>query len=87
MGRENLREKAGQLFDPTGLVTPTALPAKLLIQNAWRYQQGWDEPLPACLGEKMSSYCQNQRRLRQLEIPRHFGGNLGCRKASDLYGL
>ena len=67
----------GQLFDPTGLLGPTTLPAKLLIQNAWRYQQDLDEVLPACLGDKMSLYCKNQQKLAGLEIPRHLGGVSG----------
>ena len=48
----SMTSSAGQLFDPTVLVGPTTLPAKLLIQSAWRYQPGWDDPLPDCLAEK-----------------------------------
>ena len=46
MDRWTLRtmsSSAGQLYDPLGLISPTTLPGKLLIQSAWRYQQGWDE--------------------------------------------
>ena len=48
----SMTSSAGQLFDPTGLVTPTSLPAKLLIQHAWRYQDEWDEEVPQPLAKK-----------------------------------
>ena len=65
---------AGRLYDPLGLVSPTTLPGKLLIQNAWRYQGGWDAVLPEALGKKMSLYCQQQGRLDRVQIPRFLGG-------------
>ena len=68
---------AGQLYDPLGLVSPTTLPGKLLIQSAWRYQTGWDEQVPEVLGKKMDLYCDNQRRLPMVRIPRHLGEEEG----------
>ena len=68
---------AGRLFDPIGLLTPTTLPAKLLIQHAWRYQEEWDDPVPQPLGQKMTLYCGNQERLHMVEVPRHLGGIRG----------
>ena len=75
--QRTITSSAGQLFNSTVLVGPTTLPAKLLIQNAWRYQPGWDDPIPECLATKMSLYCKNQKHLLDLEIPRHLGGLIG----------
>ena len=58
-----MTSSAGQLFDPLVLLGPTTLPAKLLIQHAWRYQDSWDLELPEYLGKKMTLYCKNQKRL------------------------
>ena len=68
---------AGQLFDPLVFLGPATLPAKLLIQHAWRYQGSWYEELPECLARKMSLYCKNQRQLNQVAVPRHLGGSRG----------
>ena len=69
-----MTSSAGQLFDPLVLLAPATLPAKLLIQHAWRYQDEWDQTLPECLAKKMSLYCRNQTKLQDLRIPRYLGG-------------
>ena len=72
-----MTSSAGQLFDPLVLLGPATLPAKLLIQYAWRYQDSWDDELPECLGKKMSLYCKNQGQLSQIQIPRCIGDKKG----------
>ena len=73
----SMTSSAAKLFDPLGLISPTTLPAKLLIQHAWRYQDGWDDSVPEELGKKMSLYCRNQTQLQQVASPRHLGGHEG----------
>ena len=68
---------AARIFDPLGLISPTLLPAKLLIQHVWRYQDAWDEKVPEELGRKMTQYCINQGQLNRIESPRHLGGSGG----------
>ncbi len=36
-----------QLYDPHGLVSPYIVLARALIQDMWRADLGWDDPLPA----------------------------------------
>ena len=72
-----MTSSAGQLFDPLVLLGPATLPAKLLIQHAWRYQDSWDMELPECLGKKMSLYCKNQRQLYKVGVPRYIGKQEG----------
>ena len=73
----SMTSSAGQLFDPLVLLGPTTTPVKLLIQSAWRYQEGWDDELPECMAKKMTQYCSNQRKLEKIQIPRHVGGDSG----------
>ena len=72
-----MSSSAGQLYDPLGLISPTTLPGKLLIQSAWRYQQGWDEKVPEVLEKKMDLYCQNQQKVNGIRFPRHLGNAEG----------
>ena len=68
---------AGQLYDPLVLLGPTTIPAKLLIQLAWRYQDKWDDELPDCLAKKMTLYCKNQTKLDKFKVPRCVGNQQG----------
>ena len=72
-----MTSSAGQLYDPLGLISPTTLPRKLLIQGAWRYQKGWDERVQEVLGKKMDLYCQNQQKISQIQFPRYLGHEEG----------
>ena len=72
-----MSSSAGQLYDPLGLVSPTTLPGKLLIQSAWRYQKGWDEKVPEVLDKKMDLYCKNQQKIDQIRFPRYLGHEEG----------
>ena len=72
-----MSSSAGQLYDPLGLISPTTLPGKLLIQNAWRYQKEWDESVPELLGRKMNLYCEHQQELPTIRIRRYLGHETG----------
>ena len=72
-----MTSSAGKLFDPLVLLGPATLPAKLLIQLAWRYQSDWDEELPDCLAKKMNLYCRNQGKLNRIVINRYLGSSQG----------
>ena len=72
-----MSSSAGQLYDPLGLISPTTLPGKLLIQSAWRYQKVWDEKVPEVLERKMDLYCQNQQKIDWIRFPRYLGHENG----------
>nr|CAI5850142.1 unnamed protein product [Callosobruchus analis] len=41
-----------QLFDPLGLLGPIIINAKLIMQDIWKEQVGWDEELPKNINQK-----------------------------------
>ncbi|XP_067205416.1 uncharacterized protein [Linepithema humile] len=60
-----------QLFDPLGLIGPTTIKAKIIIQQLWQLKMGWDEGLPMDLYTKWIKYKQNFARINEIKIPRH----------------
>ncbi|XP_067214199.1 uncharacterized protein [Linepithema humile] len=60
-----------QLFDPLGLIGPTTIKAKIIIQQLWQLKVGWDEGLPMNLHTKWMKYKQNFARINEIKIPRH----------------
>ena len=37
------------IFDPLGILTPSILEAKLIIQSLWAENAVWDDQIPDCL--------------------------------------
>ena len=52
--RRGILSIASSLYDPLGFVAPFVLPAKILLQKLCRDGQGWDEPIRAEDGCKIS---------------------------------
>ena len=49
--REVLRE-ASKIYDPLGLLTPVTIRAKILMQELWKRNYSWDQPLSQALQRK-----------------------------------
>ncbi|XP_055623373.1 uncharacterized protein LOC129766803 [Toxorhynchites rutilus septentrionalis] len=50
--KRSVLSDVSRLFDPLGLVGPVIVQAKIFIQELWKQQCGWDEPLPAELQDQ-----------------------------------
>ncbi|XP_062716565.1 uncharacterized protein LOC134291988 [Aedes albopictus] len=61
---------AAKLFDPLGLVGPVIVQAKIYLQDVWRSQKGWDEPLDDELQQRWHEFRENLLALRNLSVPR-----------------
>ncbi|XP_043263587.1 uncharacterized protein LOC122403866 [Colletes gigas] len=64
--------RIAQIFDPLGLIGPVIVRAKLIMQQLWQLQLGWDETLPQGLHTQWSTFhselhqvisCKVQRRV------------------------
>ncbi|XP_073967338.1 uncharacterized protein [Choristoneura fumiferana] len=67
-----------RLWDNVGLVAPTILYAKLLIQELWLIKCDWDETPPQRIVELWDQFCAELPRLNEIRIPRHLGVVQGC---------
>ena len=48
--------QAGQLYDPLGLIAPCLFVMKLLFQQIWIENIGWDEALPSTILSQWNSF-------------------------------
>ena len=69
--------EGAKTFDLLGLIAPTTIGGKYLIQLAWREQLGWDTPVPEELKNIMSVYCSHQKKLKLIGIPQNIGSGTG----------
>ncbi|XP_066596282.1 uncharacterized protein [Prorops nasuta] len=59
-----------KLYDPTGLIGPVILYAKLLMQALWNCHVSWDESVPSDVHTKWSQFAQQLSLLNDLQLER-----------------
>ncbi|XP_062558038.1 uncharacterized protein LOC134222909 [Armigeres subalbatus] len=64
---------ASRLFDPLGLVGPVIVQAKIFLQELWKHDCEWDDPLNARLQEQWREYRRNLVGLAEITVPRWIG--------------
>nr|CAH7728997.1 unnamed protein product [Callosobruchus chinensis] len=57
------------IFDPLGTITPITIKAKLLIQELWKAQVGWDSPIPQSVAQMWNDFIQNLAQLNAFSLP------------------
>ncbi|XP_055714223.1 uncharacterized protein LOC129808468 [Phlebotomus papatasi] len=58
------------LFDPLGLIGPVIIVGKRILQDLWRIEVEWDEPLPQRLSDLISDFFTDLTFISSLSIPR-----------------
>lgn len=69
--KRSILSEVSQVFDPLGLLSPCTITAKMLLQDIWRANLSWDEPIPTTLLEKWRSFKDDLINLNDVKIPRH----------------
>ncbi len=68
--RRGILSFVASVYDPLGLVAPVVLPAKRILQELCRENQGWDESLPKDVRTKGKNWQVQFQSLTETEIPR-----------------
>jgi hypothetical protein len=63
------------IFDPMGFISHFTIKAKILLQDIWRCEIGWDDELPTQFLEKWNNWIQELHCLSQVKIPRSYVEN------------
>ncbi|XP_072400545.1 uncharacterized protein [Diabrotica undecimpunctata] len=59
-----------QIYDPLGLLSPSIIIAKILIQQLWTLHISWDTPIPLDLQQTWLQFQNNIVIFNQISIPR-----------------
>ncbi|XP_065072720.1 uncharacterized protein LOC135697066 [Ochlerotatus camptorhynchus] len=59
-----------KIFDPLGLIGPIVVIAKMMMQELWKIQTDWSEPLPNQFNHRWRIYLVYLRNVWQIKVPR-----------------
>ncbi|GFT73678.1 integrase catalytic domain-containing protein [Trichonephila clavipes] len=63
-------QAVGKIFDPLRLISPFTVRMKCLLQDLWKEEIQWDDPLPTHIEKEWKKWCEELSHLRNLKIPR-----------------
>lgn len=69
--KRSILSNVARIFDPLGWLTPVILKAKLLLQDLWRLNLSWDEPVPRDLSHDWRKFISDLNNLNRINISRH----------------
>ncbi|XP_018396277.1 PREDICTED: uncharacterized protein LOC108774625 [Cyphomyrmex costatus] len=75
-----------KIYDPLGLIGPVLIVAKIIMQNLWKLDIGWDDPVPPAFYETWIKYYASLEALNQIRIPRSFNPQNG-KQSFTLHGF
>ncbi|GFW84207.1 integrase catalytic domain-containing protein [Trichonephila clavipes] len=64
-----------KVFDANGLLSPTTLPPKLLLQETWKLELPWDSELPKNIVNKFMKWANEMYLLKEVSVPRYIAIN------------
>lgn len=67
--RQLLHELAS-IHDPLGLIAPVVLPIRIMMQESWRLDQRWDDPLLEKIIDMWTRLKEEMLSIENLRIPR-----------------
>ncbi|GFQ74537.1 uncharacterized protein TNCT_166311 [Trichonephila clavata] len=63
-------QAVGKIFDPLGLMSPFTVRMKCLLQDLWKEEIQWGDPLPSHIEKEWKKWCEELTHLGSLKIPR-----------------
>lgn len=71
--KRRLLSHLSQIFDPNGYVGPVVIQAKILMQQLWRLQSGWDEAVSDGIYREWQCFQQQLPLITEIQLPRWMG--------------
>lgn len=73
--KRSILSSISQIFDPLGLLSPTVIIAKILLQQLWLLKIGWDDKVPSSIARTWNRFVISLQTLDTIRVPRHAIGS------------
>nr|XP_029137104.1 uncharacterized protein LOC114921369 [Labrus bergylta] len=76
--RRGMLSVISSVYDPLGFLAPITLPAKIMLQELCRRRCGWDDNIPADIGNQWIRWLEDLKGMDSFKVercikPKHFG--------------
>ncbi|XP_052740238.1 uncharacterized protein LOC128198496 [Bicyclus anynana] len=71
MSKRQIVSNTCKIFDPLGLISPSIILAKILVQKIWTLKLDWDQPVPPNIIKEWDRVQANIDVLNTINIPRY----------------
>jgi len=68
--KRSLLSEMARTFDPLGWLSPVTVRAKILFQQMWKSDAGWDDPLPHHIRVQWEAYKASLHKIEEIQIRR-----------------
>lgn len=69
--KRNILSMISKIFDPLGLIGPSVILGKIIIQKLWLLKSDWDDPVPDELARTWLEFYKHLSAINDIQIPRH----------------
>ncbi|GFY29730.1 uncharacterized protein TNCV_1813081 [Trichonephila clavipes] len=67
--KRDVLSEIARVFDPLGLLSPCIVFMKILLQELWRLNLEWDEPIPEDLNKQWTTFRKELHLIEKMKIP------------------
>jgi hypothetical protein len=71
--KREIASQTAQVYDPCGWFSPVVVKAKLLIQELWKLDVTWDDPVPGDIAKRWVETRTELKKISEASIPRYIG--------------
>ena len=82
--KRGILSTVSSLFDPLGFLGPFLLPVKVMLQELWRMDVQWDDPIPEPLLTQWNGWVESLPLVANIKIPRCFKSFSSTRVITDV---
>lgn len=75
------------IFDPLNVLSPITVHLKIIFQELWRLQVGWDDQLPDGLVPKWKEWLEETTKLQEVRVPRYYFPGLSSFRSVELHAF
>ncbi|GFV78772.1 integrase catalytic domain-containing protein [Trichonephila clavipes] len=68
--KKDVLSEIARVFDPLGLLSPCIVFMKILLQELWKLNLEWDEPIPEDLNKQWTTFRKELHLIEKMKIPR-----------------